>query len=86
MDTDLKVGIIKEDGIETFGWISDDYEMIRSPLGAVWIQLSQDMDGEDYTPPSLGEDDEGSVDSSVPLILQEEDISQDIDVENDISL
>lgn len=41
IETDLKVGIIKEEGIETFGWISSDFEMIRSPLGAVWIQLSR---------------------------------------------
>ena len=34
-----KVGIIKPGGIETFGWISTDWEMIRSPRGAVWIRL-----------------------------------------------
>jgi hypothetical protein len=39
----LKVGILREEGIETIGWISDDYQMIRSPLGAVWVQLSGDM-------------------------------------------
>lgn len=78
IDTNLKVGILKEDGIETFGWISDDYEMIRSPLGAVWIQLSQDMHGDDYTPPSLGEGDEGSIDNSESIVLkEEEDISKD---------
>ena len=44
---DLKVGIISEDGIDTFGWISDDHLMIRSPGGAVWIQLHGDeMDDE----------------------------------------
>ena len=42
---DLKVGIIHEDGIDTFGWISTDSRMIRSPGGAVWIQLQgNDMD------------------------------------------
>lgn len=73
METDLKVGIIKEEGIETFGWISGDYEMIRSPLGAVWIQLSRDMDGDEYTPPLQGEGDEGSIGSSIPVIQQDEE-------------
>lgn len=73
MDTDLKVGILKEEGIETFGWISSDYEMIRSPLGAVWIQLSRDMDGDEYTPPTIGEGDEGSIGSSAPIILKEDE-------------
>ncbi len=40
---DLKVGIVREENIETFGWISRDYKMIRSPNGAVWIQLNQDI-------------------------------------------
>jgi len=35
----MKVGIIAEDGIETFGWISKDFEMIRSASGDVWIRL-----------------------------------------------
>lgn len=39
---DLKVGIIREENIETFGWISQDFKMIRSPNGAVWIQLNED--------------------------------------------
>ncbi len=39
---DWKVGIIRPEGIETFGWISGNYEMIRSPLGAVWIRISTD--------------------------------------------
>lgn len=43
----LKVGIISEEGIDTFGWISKDHLMIRSPGGAVWIQLHGDeMDDE----------------------------------------
>ena len=61
IDTNMKVGIIREEGIETFGWISSDYEMIRSPLGAVWIQLSQDMEGDESLPPQVGEEDEGSI-------------------------
>lgn len=43
MEMDLKVGIIRPEGIETFGWISDDHQMIRSPDGAVWIQLNGDL-------------------------------------------
>lgn len=39
---DLKVGIIHEENIQTFGWISRDFKMIRSPYGAVWIQLNED--------------------------------------------
>jgi hypothetical protein len=43
-----KVGLIKEAGIETFGWISPNWEMIRSPRGAVWIRicLDRNSDGE----------------------------------------
>lgn len=40
----LKVGIVRESGIETIGWISDDYEMIRSPAGSVWIRLNGDIE------------------------------------------
>ena len=39
----LKVGVIRPEGIETFGWITTDYRMIRSPNGAVWIQLNGDV-------------------------------------------
>lgn len=73
IETNLKVGVIKEEGIETFGWISSDYEMIRSPLGAIWIQLSRDMDGDEYTPPQIGEEDEGSIGTSIPIVLQDEE-------------
>jgi hypothetical protein len=41
-EMDWKVGVIKPEGIETFGWISTDFLMIRSPLGAVWIQIVGD--------------------------------------------
>ena len=37
---DLRVGIVAEQGVETFGWMSEDWQMIRSPNGAVWIQLN----------------------------------------------
>jgi len=37
-----KVGIIRDEGVNTFGWISDDWQMIRSPEGSVWIRLCAD--------------------------------------------
>jgi hypothetical protein len=44
IDSDLKVAVIGEEGLlETFGWISKDRLMIRSPNGAVWIQLNGDI-------------------------------------------
>ncbi|MFH1702492.1 MAG: BstXI family restriction endonuclease [Nitrospirota bacterium] len=43
----LKVGIIYDDHIETFGWISDDFKFIRSPNGAVWTQISSDMSSDE---------------------------------------
>jgi hypothetical protein len=43
-EMDLKVGIVREEGIETFGWISQDWQMIRSRNGAVWIQLNGDVE------------------------------------------
>ena len=45
MELDQKVGIVLETGeVETFGWISDDWLMIRSANGAVWIQLNGDAE------------------------------------------
>jgi hypothetical protein len=39
-----KIGFIDDhDEIVTFGWMSPDFKMIRSPHGAVWVQLSDDM-------------------------------------------
>jgi hypothetical protein len=44
IEMNLKVGIVQDDGlIETFGWISTDWLMIRSPNGAVWMQLNGDV-------------------------------------------
>jgi hypothetical protein len=61
----LKVGILREEGIETIGWISEDYKMIRSALGSVWVQLSDDMTDEEVAGfvPGLGglELEEGEV-------------------------
>ena len=37
-----KVAFMTNQGVETFGWISDDSTMIRSPLGAVWARLVED--------------------------------------------
>ncbi len=44
IEMDLKIGIIKPEGIETFGWISTDYQMIRSSNGAVWILVVNDLE------------------------------------------
>ena len=44
IEMDSKVGILRgERLLETFGWISDDWLMIRSPGGAVWMQLNPDV-------------------------------------------
>ena len=40
---DIKVAKLIGDSIETFGWISDDDKMIRSPNGAVWIRISEEL-------------------------------------------
>lgn len=38
-----KVGVVDGEGvISTFGWISRNLEMIRSPAGAVWIRIVED--------------------------------------------
>lgn len=43
LDSGGKVGIVDPDGIiSTFGWISRNMEMIRSPAGAVWIRIVED--------------------------------------------
>ena len=49
IELDLKVGIITPEGIETFGWISKDDEIIRSTLGSVWIRISENK-AEDAPP------------------------------------
>lgn len=48
-EIDLKLGVIVADEVMTIGWISDDYQMIRSPHGAVWVQLSTDMPEDERT-------------------------------------
>jgi len=42
-EMDIKVAKLIGDSIETFGWISDDDKMIRSPNGAVWIRISEEL-------------------------------------------
>lgn len=45
-----KIGFIDEDDqLVTFGWMSADYRMIRSPHGAVWVQLSEEMTEEEWS-------------------------------------
>lgn len=46
VDQDLKVAVLREAGPETFGWISSDFEMIRSDNGAVWVRLVEDEPAE----------------------------------------
>ncbi len=53
-EMNLKVGILREERIDTIGWISSDYSMIRSARGAVWIRLSSDMSAEEWDGLSLG--------------------------------
>jgi len=43
MQVGLKVGVIYDDHVDSFGWMSNDYKFIRSPTGATWIQISNDM-------------------------------------------
>ncbi len=42
-ETGDKIGIVRPEGINTFGWISGDWEMIRSPQGSVWIRICGDL-------------------------------------------
>lgn len=45
-----KIGFLdQDDELVTFGWISEDFKMIRSPHGAVWVQLSADMSTSEQT-------------------------------------
>lgn len=43
LEAGRKVAVLADDEVLTIGWISDDFKMIRSPYGAVWVQLSPDM-------------------------------------------
>ena len=67
---ELKVGIIRPEGIETFGWISEDLKMIRSPEGAVWIQLHGDIAEED--PPQIVDEKDQVLESEEVLVLDDE--------------
>lgn len=58
-ETGEKVGIIRIEGMETFGWISPDWEMIRSPQGSVWIRICRDLSTDDgREAPAQGDTDE----------------------------
>lgn len=47
-----KVAAVDEDGEwHTFGWISEDFEMIRGPRGAVWIRLTSDLSDMEFRRP-----------------------------------
>lgn len=50
-----KLGLIKEAGIETIGWMSPNWEMIRSPRGAVWIRICSDRGQEHDDPGAVGD-------------------------------
>jgi len=50
-----KVGLIKTEGIETIGWMSSNWEMIRSPRGAVWIRICPDR-GQEHDDPAAVDD------------------------------
>lgn len=47
-EDELKVAIMYEKHIETIGWISKDLRFIRSPKGAVWIQISPNMSDSEW--------------------------------------
>lgn len=48
IESGAKVGTVDGTGsIRTFGWSSENLEMIRSPMGAVWIRVSEDRLTED---------------------------------------
>ena len=38
----VKVATVDGTAVSTFGWISRNYEMIRSPEGSVWIRICAD--------------------------------------------
>jgi hypothetical protein len=58
IEVGLKIGIIYEDHVETFGWLSSDHKFIRSPNGAVWVQISNDMTNDEINIIPLPEDDD----------------------------
>lgn len=47
IEHDNKVAIFANGEYETFGWMSRDWKMIRSPGGAVWIQIVEDIGAEE---------------------------------------
>ena len=82
MEMDRKIGIIKPEGIETFGWISSNDQMIRSPRGAVWIQLNGDMDEqEDILEQPEDEDILLELEEDILQVPENEDISVEFEEE-----
>ncbi len=43
-----KIGIVADEGIETFAWMSANWEFIRSPQGSVWIRITHSADPVDH--------------------------------------
>jgi len=43
-DAGVKVGIIRNEQFESFAWAAESLEMLRSPLGAVWIKIASDLE------------------------------------------
>jgi len=72
VEKDLKVGIVRPEGIETFGWISEDWLMIRSPNGSVWIQLNSDIEeGPPQEPPTFDSSTQGNQPNPEPKAREE---------------
>jgi hypothetical protein len=73
-----KIGVIDgNDEVITIGWISDDYKMIRSPYGAVWVQISSDMSEEERTASFDATEDR----PLVPPAVEGEDTAEPEDIE-----
>lgn len=48
----IKVAALANDGEwRSFGWVSEDFEMIRGARGAVWIRLTIDLDESEFDHP-----------------------------------
>ena len=70
----LKVGVVREEQTETFGFMSENWEMIRSPMGAVWSQLHGDVAESDPPPPSEADTQDSVEALEVPIV--EDDTSE----------
>jgi len=63
----VKVGLVKESGIETIGWLSHNWEMMRSPNGAVWIRICLDREEERLDPGAVDPPAEEGINTHSPL-------------------